>query len=97
MNKQSIRFPLRKTRKIGIELTGLANSKRFDLDIVRLGRDLYMFKQSRTEKRVSVHEHCDVPSNRQHVSDQFEVLFREFGGRRTDARHVSTRPGKVCN
>jgi hypothetical protein len=43
------------------KLAHSANSKRFDLDIARLGCNPDMFKQNRTEKRVSVHEHCDVP------------------------------------
>jgi hypothetical protein len=50
MDEQSIRLPLRKTRKIGFELTGLADSKRFDLDIACLGSNLDMLKQNRTEK-----------------------------------------------
>ncbi len=43
MNAQSIRFPLRKTRKIGFELTGFADWKRFYFDIARLSCDLDMF------------------------------------------------------
>ena len=63
MDEQSIRSPLRKAREIGFELAGLADSKRFDLDIARLGCSLDMFKQNRTEKRVSIREHCDSPCN----------------------------------
>src|SRR6516164_10258043 len=97
MDEQGIRLPLRKTRKIGFQLTGLADSKRFDLDIACLSCNLDMFKQNRTEKRVSIHEHCDSPRNRQHLDDQFEILYCEFGGRPTDTSHVSARPGDVGN
>ena len=68
MDEQSIWLPLGKARKIGFEFTGLADSKRLDLDIACLGCNLDMFKQNRTEKRVSVHEHCHPPRNRQHLS-----------------------------
>ena len=74
MNEQSIRFPLRKTRKIGFELTGLADWKRFYFDIARLSCDLNMFKQSHAEKRGGVHEHCDPPRNRQDLGDQLEFF-----------------------
>src|SRR6516165_6293416 len=95
MDEQSIRLPLGKAREIGFEFTGLTDSKRFDLDITCLGCSLDMFKQNSTEKRVSVGEHCDSPCNWQHLGDQFEILCRKFGGRPTDASHVSTRPGEV--
>jgi len=95
MDEQGIRLPLRKTRKIGFKFTGLADPKRFDLDIACLGCNPDMFKQNRTEARVSVCEHCDSPCNWQHLSNQFEILGREFGGRPTNASHVSTRPGEV--
>jgi hypothetical protein len=35
-----------------------------------------MFKQNRTEKRVSVHEHCDPPRNRQHLGDPASSRLR---------------------
>ena len=63
MDEQSIWLPLGKARKIGFEFTGLADSKRLDLDIACLGCNLDMFKQNRAETRVSIYEHGDAPRN----------------------------------
>src|SRR5262252_6924339 len=64
MDEQSVRLPLRKTRKIRFELIGFADWKRFYFDIARLSCDPHMFQQSGAEKRRGVHEHCNPPQRR---------------------------------